>query len=48
MSSQNKATVDQLYSLIANEEDARVCKDIPEDAFGEVPHNFFLTFSVTY
>ena len=28
LSSQNKATVDQLYSLIANEEDARVCKDI--------------------
>src|SRR5690554_7466204 len=42
LSSQNKATVDQLYSLIANEEDARVCKDIPEDACREVPHNFFL------
>src|SRR5690554_1071835 len=42
LSSQNKATVDQLYSLIANEEDARVCKDIPEDACREVPRNFFL------
>src|SRR5690554_5969663 len=42
LSSQNKATVDQLYSLIANEEDARVCKDILEDACREVPHNFFL------
>ncbi len=42
MSSQNKATVDQLYSLIANEEDVRVCKDIPEAACREVPRNFFL------
>ena len=35
-------TLDQLYSLIANEEDARVCKDIPEAACREVPRNFFL------
>ncbi len=35
-------TIDQLYGLIANEEDARVCKDIPEDACREVPRNFFL------
>ncbi|MBD3641296.1 MAG: MFS transporter [Marinobacter sp.] len=35
-------TIDQLYSLIANEEDARVCKDIPEEACREVPRNFFL------
>ncbi|NMT64537.1 MFS transporter [Marinobacter orientalis] len=34
--------IDQLYSLIANEEDARVCKDIPEEACQEVPRNFFL------
>src|SRR5690554_8210941 len=40
LSSQNKATVDQLYSLMANEEDARVCKDIPEDACREVHHNY--------
>ncbi|MEX2473616.1 MFS transporter [Marinobacter sp.] len=33
---------DQLYALIANEEDARVCKDIPEEACREVPRNFFL------
>lgn len=35
-------TIDQLYGLIANEEDARVCKDIPEEACQEVPRNFFL------
>jgi len=34
--------VEQLYGLIANEEDARVCKDIPEEACQEVPRNFFL------
>ncbi len=37
-----KDTIDQLYSLIANEEDERVCKDIPEEACREVPRNFFL------
>lgn len=42
MSAQNQDTIDQLYSLIANEEDARVCKDIPEEACREVPRNFFL------
>lgn len=42
MPSQNQAKIDQLYGLIANEEDARVCKDIPEDACREVPKNFFL------
>jgi len=30
------------YLLIADEEDARVCKDIPEDACRVVPENFFL------
>ncbi|WP_228300921.1 MFS transporter [Marinobacter lipolyticus] len=35
-------TTEQLYALIANEEDARVCKDIPEEACREVPRNFFL------
>ncbi|WP_416383196.1 MFS transporter [Marinobacter sp. F4218] len=39
---QNRDHIDQLYSLIANEEDARVCKDIPEEACREVPRNFFL------
>ncbi|WP_264753985.1 MFS transporter [Marinobacter sp. ANT_B65] len=31
-----------MYSLIANEEDARVCKDIPAEACSAVPGNFFL------
>lgn len=35
-------TAEQLYSLIANEEDARTCKDISDDACSEVPRNFFL------
>lgn len=42
MPAQKKDTLDQLYSLIANEEDARVCKDIPDEACREVPRNFFL------
>ncbi|MDO3720482.1 MFS transporter [Marinobacter sp. chi1] len=42
MTKQNTDTIDQLYSLIANEEDARVCKDIPDEACREVPRNFFL------
>lgn len=33
---------ERLYGLIANEEDARVCTDIPEEACREVPRNFFL------
>ncbi|PCM45098.1 MFS transporter [Marinobacter sp. ANT_B65] len=35
-------SVERLYSLIANEEDARVCKDIPAEACSAVPGNFFL------
>ncbi len=35
-------TIDQLYGLIANEEDARACTDIPDSACHEVPRNFFL------
>lgn len=33
---------DRLYEKLANEEDARVCRDIAEDACREVPQNFFL------
>jgi hypothetical protein len=33
--------VNRLYELVANEEDARVCKDIPESACSNVPANFF-------
>ncbi|MFL1482592.1 MFS transporter [Marinobacter sp. LN3S78] len=35
-------TAEHLYSLIANEEDARVCTDLPDEACQEVPRNFFL------
>ena len=33
---------DKLYALVANEEDARACKDISDAACREVPKNFFL------
>ena len=34
--------LDSLYSKLMNEEDARVCKDIPDSACSDVPQNFFL------
>lgn len=40
--SHRNTTTDQLYSLIANEEDARSCSDLPDSACREVPRNFFL------
>ena len=33
--------LDRLYALVANEEDARTCRDISEEACREVPGNFF-------
>lgn len=36
--------IDQLYAYLADEEDARVCKDITDDACREVPGNFFRIF----
>lgn len=42
MSAKSSHAAEQLYALIANEEDARVCKDIPDEACREVPRNFFL------
>jgi hypothetical protein len=33
---------DDLYAKLVNEEDARVCREIPESACREVPGNFFL------
>lgn len=38
--SQDRPVADQLYQLITNEEDARVCTDISDDACREVPKNF--------
>lgn len=47
-SSMNRSTIndrrdmlDRAYELIANEEDARVCRDIPEEACRVLPENFF-------
>ena len=40
MPARNKDTLDQVYSLIANEEDARVCTDIPDEACREVPVSY--------
>ncbi len=37
--------VDRIYEYLANEEDARVCVDISEDACREVPGNFIAIFS---
>jgi len=36
-----ETTADRLYRFLMEEEDARVCKDIPEEACIEVPGNFF-------
>jgi hypothetical protein len=37
--------LDRLYALVANEEDARACTDISDDACRVVPGNFFLMLS---
>ena len=34
--------IDALYGLVANEDDARVCRDISDQACRVVPRNFFL------
>ena len=36
----NRQAADKLYQLVANDEDARVCTDISDDACREVPGNF--------
>lgn len=41
-SSRSSQAITRLYGLIANEEDARACADLPEEACREVPRNFFL------
>jgi len=33
--------IEQLYNRVTGDEDARVCKDIPEDACRDQPRNFF-------
>jgi MFS family permease len=39
--SQKDPALDRLYSFLVEEEDARVCKDIPPEACTDVPGNFF-------
>lgn len=34
--------IEDIYAMVANEEDARICTDISEDACRVVPKNFFL------
>ncbi len=38
----NRQPLDSLYDYLTNEEDARVCRDIPEQACSALPRNFFL------
>lgn len=38
----DKSTTESIYELLTNVEDARVCKDISDDACREVPGNFLL------
>jgi len=39
---QGRASLARFYSLIAGDEDARVCRDIPEEACRDVPRNFLV------
>jgi len=40
-----RTAIDRLYALVANEEDARACTEISDDACRVVPGNFFLMLS---
>ena len=35
------SVIETLYNRITGDEDARVCKDIPDSACDDQPHNFF-------
>lgn len=39
---------DRLYAFLVDEEDARVCKDIPDAACSAVPKNFFLILATQW
>jgi len=41
LTQQASQTLEDLYNRITGDEDARVCKDIPEEACNDQPHNFF-------
>lgn len=38
---QRAKAIDSLYDLVTGDEDARVCKDIPEEACDDQPRNYF-------
>ena len=40
----SKPAATALYDLITGDEDARVCKDIPDESCKHQPVNFFLHF----
>ncbi len=42
MAQGNASPVRNLYDLVTGDEDARVCRDIPEDACNHQPRNFFI------
>ena len=39
---------EDLYAKLVDEEDARVCRDISEEACREVPRNFFLLIGSSF
>jgi hypothetical protein len=41
MNNSKQSVSDNLYDLVTGDEDARVCKDIPEEACNDQPRNFF-------
>lgn len=41
LKSRSALAAERLYAVIAEEEDARLCADLPDSACREVPHNFF-------
>lgn len=41
----HKNKLESLYDLVTGDEDARVCKDIPDHACNDQPHNFFAYLS---
>jgi hypothetical protein len=43
-----RAPIDELYNLLTGEEDARVCKDIPEEACNDQPRNFFAYLAANF
>jgi MFS family permease len=43
-----RSLIENLYAKLANEEDARICRDISEEACREVPRNVFLLIGSSF